>query len=116
MWHGSQAQPSQGVVSRPHVGTFPKLIFTTCQSESVRGVSNVPACRESLEELERGSSVRIHLGSMEFSEIRFGQVRNLYWNSSNSHREPTLEFLWCIGILAYRDTCDITSQWVIYQS
>jgi hypothetical protein len=32
----------------------------------------------------------------------------------NSDREPTPESLWCIGILACRDTHDITSEWVIY--
>jgi hypothetical protein len=29
------------LASRPGPGTFPKTIFTTCQSKSVRGVSNV---------------------------------------------------------------------------
>jgi hypothetical protein len=34
----------------------------------------------------------------------------------NSDREPTLESLWCIGILACQDTHCITSKWMIYQS
>jgi hypothetical protein len=34
----------------------------------------------------------------------------------NSDRELTLESLWCIGILACRDTHDITLEWVICQS
>jgi hypothetical protein len=41
MWHKAQDQPSQGVSDRPCVGTFPKPIFTTCQSKLVRGVSNM---------------------------------------------------------------------------
>jgi hypothetical protein len=41
MWHKAQAQLSQGVADRAYVGMFPKTIFTTCQSKSVRGVSNV---------------------------------------------------------------------------
>jgi hypothetical protein len=53
---------------------------------------------------------------MEFSELRFGHVRKLYWNSVNSDRESILESLWCIGILACQDTRDITLEWVIYQS
>jgi hypothetical protein len=54
MWHKAQAQPSQGMAGWPHqlgrrprVGTFQKPVFTTCQSESVNGVSNVgTACKE----------------------------------------------------------------------
>jgi hypothetical protein len=34
----------------------------------------------------------------------------------NSDRELILESLWCIGILASWDTCNVTSEWVIYQS
>jgi hypothetical protein len=30
-------------------------------------------------------------------------VRELGWNSANSDKEPTLESLWCIGVLACRD-------------
>jgi hypothetical protein len=48
MWHKAQAQPSQGVAAghftlscRPCVGTFPKTVFTMCQSKLVIGVSNV---------------------------------------------------------------------------
>jgi hypothetical protein len=43
-------------------------------------------------------------------------VRELCQNSANSDRELTLESLWCIGISAYRDTHDITSKWMMYQS
>jgi hypothetical protein len=45
-----------------------------------------------------------------------GQVRELCQNSTNSGRGLTLNSLWCIGILASRDTHDITSEWMIYQS
>jgi hypothetical protein len=41
MWHKTQDKPSQGMADWPRVGRFPKPIFTTCQSELVRGVSNV---------------------------------------------------------------------------
>jgi hypothetical protein len=34
----------------------------------------------------------------------------------NFDREPTLMFLSCIGILACRDTHNLTSEWMIYQS
>jgi hypothetical protein len=43
-------------------------------------------------------------------------VRKLCQNSVSSDREPTLESLWCIGILACRDTRDITSDWLTYHS
>jgi hypothetical protein len=66
--------------------------------------------------VERGSSVGIRSGSTEFSELWIGRLRKLCLNSVNSDREPTLGFLWCIRILACRDTHDITSEWVIYQS
>jgi hypothetical protein len=80
------------------------------------GPKDLPACRESSKKLKRRSPAGIHLGSMEFSELWFGRVRKLCRNSTNSDREPTLEFLWCIRIPACWDTHDITSEWVIYQS
>jgi hypothetical protein len=49
---------------------------------------------------------------MEFSELWFGQVLKLCQNSVNSDREPTLDSHWCIGILACRDTHNITLEWV----
>jgi hypothetical protein len=45
-----------------------------------------------------------------------GRVRELCRNSANSDRELTLESLWCIGILACRDTHDNSSEWMIHQS
>jgi hypothetical protein len=52
-----------------------------------------PACQESSELLEHKSSIRIHSGSMEFSELYFGQVQELYQNFVNSDRGTTLESL-----------------------
>jgi hypothetical protein len=40
---------------------------------------------------------------MEFFELWFGRVRELYRNSVNYDREPTLESLWCIGVPACQD-------------
>jgi hypothetical protein len=67
------------------------------------GPEDFPSCRESSELLERRSSAGIRSGSTEFSELQFGWVQELCQNSMNSNREPTLESLWCIGVLACRD-------------
>jgi hypothetical protein len=40
---------------------------------------------------------------MEFFELLFDRVWELYRNLANSGREPTLESLRCIGVLAYQD-------------
>jgi hypothetical protein len=42
-------------------------------------------------------------------------VCELCRDSVNSDRDPTLESLWCNGILACRDTHDITLEWMIYK-
>jgi hypothetical protein len=72
------------------------------------GPKDFLACWESSEYLKHRSSTGSHSGSTEFSELWFGRVRKLCSNSANFNREPTLESLWCIGILACRDTYDIT--------
>jgi hypothetical protein len=48
MWHKAQAQSTESGASRPppladRPGpvAFPKIVFTMCQSKSVRGVSNM---------------------------------------------------------------------------
>jgi hypothetical protein len=60
MWHKAQAQLSKGVAGRPRVGRFPKTIFSTCQSKSVRGVSTVGKAVERLNLAARPSCMVGH--------------------------------------------------------